>query len=277
MESIFSVIGLAILGSFVGLVGGIVFLFNKKWSDWLSRNSIPFAAGVLLTVSLVGLLPESYHMIGEQAFIVVLLSFLVGYVFEHSMFDIHHHEGHTHQNVKSSIPLVIIGDTIHNFIDGVAIAASYFVSPGLGFVTALSTLLHEVPHEIGDFGILLKAGWEKKKILLVNVLSASTTILGALFVIYISRDTTITGYLLGIASGLFLYLGASDFLPHLHEGEENSKINMIYLLAGVFIMLLTFAAVPHNHPENDTTNSDVHSDEQTSLKNDQDSIHLYEQ
>jgi len=264
MNDVISVLGLAVIGSFIGLIGGIVFLYNKRWSVWLSENSVPFAAGVLLTVALVGLLPEAVHAIGETAYIVVLLAFLGGYLFEHIFFDIHHHEGHSHNNFKSSVPLVIVGDTIHNFIDGVAIAASYYVSPGLGLVTAVSTLLHEIPHEIGDFGILLSAGWKKKNVLLANIASASTTLLGALFVILFTQNESIVGGMLAIASGLFLYLGSSDFLPHVHEGKENSKKNVWYLLVGVAVMLLTFMAIPHTHGDEESIHDASASSEQTS-------------
>lgn len=270
MNEVFSVLGLAVIGSFIGLMGGVVFLYNKRWSAWLSENSVPFAAGVLLTVALVGLLPEAVHSVGESAYIIVLLAFLGGYLFEHMFFDIHHHVGHTHNNFKSSVPLVIVGDTIHNFIDGVAIAASYYVSPGLGLITAVSTLLHEIPHEIGDFGILLKAGWKKTSVLYVNIASAATTLLGALFVIFFTQNENVIGILLAIAAGLFLYLGSSDFLPHVHGGKENSKKNVLYLLIGVAIMLVTFMAVPHSHGGEESDHHDhdhAHIDE-TSVVND---------
>lgn len=247
MNEMIFIFALAALGSVVALLGGVFFLFSKKWSDFLATYSVPFAAGVLLSVSLVGLLPEALHMMGEEAFTVVLFSFLAAYLFEHFVFDIHHHEGHTHSVVKRSIPLVIVGDTIHNFIDGVAIAATYFASPGLGIITTLSTFLHEVPHEIGDFGILLKAGWKRKKIFLVNFLSASATFLGAGFVLFLSPSETVSGFLLAVAAGLFLYLGASDFLPHIHEGQKNNKNGIVALILGVAIMLFSFTAVPHSH------------------------------
>ena len=149
--------------------------------------------------------------------------------------------------MEVSIPLVILGDTIHNFIDGVAIAATYLINPGLGVVTTISTFLHEVPHEIGDFGILLKAGWKKSSIILVNVVSASTTLAGAAFVYFFASGEVIIGTLLAIAAGLFLYLGASDFLPHIHENGISRKKGVLALLLGVLLMLASFSVVPHSH------------------------------
>lgn len=248
MINLFHLFLLALLGSIIALIGGFAFLFNRKWSDILEKNSIPFAAGVLITVSLVGLLPESVDLLGESAFIIVLVTFMSAYIFEHTFFGIHHHKEHRHgKDFKSAIPLVLVGDTIHNFIDGVAIGASFFITPGLGLITAISTFLHEVPHEIGDFGILLKAGWKRKNILVVNVISASTTIVGAFAVLTFSENSSLLGTLLSISSGIFLYLGASDFLPNIEETKGSQMKHVLPLILGVIAMMLTLMAVPHTH------------------------------
>lgn len=259
MGDLFNILALSFLGSVVALAGGIVFLLKKSWSGWLSSHSVPFAAGVLLTISLVGLLPEAVDVYGERAFGVALLAFLVAYLFENSFFYIHHH-GHDCEHglrYKAAIPLVILGDTIHNFIDGVVIASTYMINPGLGVVTTISTFLHELPHEISDFGILLGAGWKRRDVLIVNVLSASFTIVGSLAVFFWINDPQIIGMLLAVSAGLFLYLGASDFLPHIYSGEISKKQAMIALLVGVVIMFLTIKSVPHSHEEEE------HRDEKT--------------
>ncbi len=236
---------LSLFAGVLALAGGFVFLYNKKLSNWLACYSIGFAAGVLLTVSLMGALPEAFYALGETAFLIALVSFVGAFVFEHVFFGIHHHDDTKHGvNYESSIPLVIIGDTIHNFVDGVAIAASYFISPTLGFVVAASTFLHEVPHEVGDFGILLKAGWGRKKIIIVNILSALTAVLGALFVIFVSNNQVVVGVSLSFSAGLFLYLGASDFLPHIHDRDGKSRKSVLAFLLGVFIMLAVIYAFP---------------------------------
>jgi zinc and cadmium transporter len=241
---------LALLGSLIALAGGVIFLYNKTWSNALEKHSIPFAAGVLITVALLGLLPEASEMIGEKAFLVILISFFCAFLFERLCVDIHHHE-HTHpgQSYRASIPLVIVGDTIHNFIDGVAIGASFLINPGLGLVTALSTFLHEIPHEIGDFGILLKAGWKKTDIIAVNIISASLTIVGAFSIFIFAENTAVIGTLLSISAGIFLYLGAIDFLPHIDEGYKSKVNSIIPLTIGILIMVATLMAVPHEHEE----------------------------
>lgn len=240
---------LAAVGSVLGLVGGLVFLSIKPWSKWLGKYSVPFAAGVLLTVSLVGILPEISEILGEQGFNLVLFAFLASYLFENFVTSLHHHdEDHGHP-VTKSIPLVIFGDTLHNFIDGVAIAAAFLVHPGLGVVTAISTFLHEVPHEIGDFGILLKAGWSKLKIIVVNLLSSLATFLGAAMVLLMSFGEEQVAPLLAVAAGMFLYLGASDFLPSIKTGEEKRQpfMPVVALLLGCIAMIIVFELVPHSH------------------------------
>lgn len=249
MSDLVNIVLLSLLGSVVALIGGMIILSVKKWSKTLAKYSIPFAAGVLLTVALLGLLPEAVHLVGEKSFLVVLVTFLGAYLFEQFFCELHHHDdGHKCKKTKhgQTVSLIVAGDTVHNFIDGVAIAVSYLVNPGLGLVTAVSTLLHEVPHEIGDFGILLKAGWSRKKILLVNLLSALMTLVGALVVYFFGVGELANGYLLAVAAGMFLYLGANDFLPHADEELDKKKAAMVLLL-GVVVMYLTISIVPHGH------------------------------
>lgn len=245
MNDFINLLSLALLGSVIALIGGVVFLFNKRLSSFMEKYSVPFAAGVLVTVSLLGLIPEAEHEIGESAFLTVLLAFIGVYLFEHIFFGIHHHDGE-HSDIKqSSTSLVIVGDTIHNFIDGIAIAVSYFVSPGLGLITALSTFLHEIPHEIGDFGILLKAGWKNKKIIVVNVMSALMTVVGAFSVYLFDENKVLTGQFMAVSAGIFLYLGASDFLPRIEKENGNKLKNLLPLILGCGIIIATILLVPH--------------------------------
>lgn len=237
---------LSLLGSVIALIGGVVFLFNEKWSKLLEKNSVPFAAGVLITVALAGLLPEAHDVSGESVFVYTLLAFFGAYLFENVLFGIHHHEGHEPHH-RASAPLVIVGDTIHNLIDGVAIAASFLVSPGLGLITAVSTFLHEVPHEVGDFGVLLSMGWKKKKIFMVNLFSSLLTVVGAFALLAFNENTALIGSLMSISAGIFLYLGASDFLPKVIEGRKNKFAAISSLLLGVGIMLAVLSLVPHGH------------------------------
>ncbi len=272
MNDLLNILLLASLGSVIALLGGVIFLLVKKWSRILAKFSMPFAAGVLVTTAMLGLLPEAVHMMGQKAFLVALVSFLVAYLFETLFCDLHHHdsEDHDHHHT-SSIPLVIVGDTIHNLIDGITIAAAYFVNPGLGLVTAVSTFLHEVPHEIGDFGILLKAGFSRKKVFLVNLISALSTIVGAMLVYFWMPSQSVLGVLLAVAAGMFLYLGASDFLPKASKGIDGLKAVLVILL-GVGMMYLTLSAVPHSH-DHENQHETHHLEEEHEEHMDDDHLH----
>lgn len=246
MSDLIQIIILTLIASVVALVGGVIFLLVKKWSLVLARYSVPFAAGVMVAVAMLGLLPEAVHLIDEQTFNIGLITFMMAFLFETWFCQLHHHDHNDEHSRQASVPLIIMGDTIHNLIDGVAITASYLVNPGLGLITAISTFLHEVPHEIGDFGILLKMGWRRKKILLVNLISALSTVVGAVGVYFWPGSERLTGVLLAVAAGMFLYLGASDFLPQATQDLKKGRAAIV-LLAGVLIMVLTFSLVPHAH------------------------------
>ncbi|KKS77723.1 MAG: Zinc/iron permease [Candidatus Woesebacteria bacterium GW2011_GWB1_43_14] len=230
---------LTALGSIAGLIGGVFFLVKNSWARALSHNAVPFAAGVLLSVSIINLIPEASELAGDIAFTVVLVSFIASFLFEQFFCHLHHHEGRRN-DLESAIPLVIVGDTIHNVIDGIAIASSYLIEPKFGLVVALATFLHETPHEIGDFGILIKAGYTKQRTFLINLFSALATFPGALLVYFYFKDTPDKiGIFLAISAGIFLYLGASDFLPQVEEDSRIPGIRKYFLvILGALVMYL---------------------------------------
>lgn len=223
MNPLIAILLLSFIGSVSGLVGGVIFLLKKEWARTLSKYAVPFAAGVLLSVSLLHLLPEAVHLTGETAYFIVLIALLSSFFFEQYFAHLRHHEDRKHTMTKASAPLVIFGDTIHNFIDGVAIASAYLIDPYFGLVVTLSTFLHETPHEIGDFGVLMSAGWSRSKTFIANIFSATATFPGALLVFFFLRDAhDKIGILLAFSAGIFLYLGASDFLPEVGEEEKGT-------------------------------------------------------
>jgi len=124
MNELTNILLLAFVGSVAGLIGGVLFLINKKWASLLCKYAVPLAAGVLLSVSLLHLFPESVEIMGASAFVWVTGSFLASFLFEFFFAHLHHHDGDAHHgHGGAAAPLVIFGDTIHNFIDGVAIAS----------------------------------------------------------------------------------------------------------------------------------------------------------
>lgn len=247
--------GLAFLGSVVGLIGGLLLIINKKWAKIVSTYSIAFAAGVLIAVSLADLLPEAVHQLGETAYLYVLLAFLAGFLLEQWLDHFHHHdhtigdkEPNTPGKRSTLVPLIVLGDTIHNFIDGVTIAAAYLANPGLGFTVAVSTLLHEIPHEVGDFGIMLHAGYSKVRVVLINFLSALSTFVGvALVLIFSEQAEQLLGVFLAVAAGMFIYIAGTDLLPKVTKSDSNRLAKTIVLFLGVLIMMVVGLIIPHSH------------------------------
>lgn len=254
MSDLETLLLLAFIGSVAGLIGGLVLIFKRNWAKGLASVSIPLAAGVLLAVSLLDLLPEAVEEVGESAFMVVLVVFVALFLVEKFIFYLHHHhdvDDHDHGDHKSghpetAVPMVILGDTIHNFLDGVAIAAAYMVDPTLGWIVAFSTFLHETPHEIADFGILLARGWSRQKAIIVNFLSALATFPGALITYYVAGDIEgAVGILLAVAAGLFLYVAATDFLPEVgHASRKGAVKQTAFLLLGVIIIVAVSMLLP---------------------------------
>lgn len=248
MNPLVDILILASIGSLAGLIGGVVFLVRKDLARTLCKYAVPFAAGVLLSVSILHLLPEAAHEIGESAYVYVLAALLAAFLFEQYFAHLHHHEHHKRSDLKSSVPLVIFGDTIHNFIDGVTIAAAYLANPTFGVIVAFASFLHETPHEIGDFGILMSAGWSRRKTFVANFFSALATFPGALFVYFFTdRAESSIGILLAISAGVFLYLGASDFLPEV--GEEERGVSTLKKLAVLLLGALAMYALTFITPQ----------------------------
>ncbi|MBI2267865.1 MAG: ZIP family metal transporter [Candidatus Blackburnbacteria bacterium] len=247
METLLPVFGLATLGSLAGLLGGLIILSQKALGKTISTHAIPFAAGVLLGVSFLDVLPEAIDHTGvELGLQVVLIVIISAFFFEQFLLHLHHHEKSGGSSLKASLPLVVAGDTIHNFMDGVAIAASYLVNPAFGLVVAVATFLHEIPHEMGDFSLMIKAGWSRLKVMAVNIFSALATYLGVAFVfLFQNFSEKNLGVLLAIAGGLFLYIGASDLLPELEEEKRNNHwYQALLLISGVIIVWIFNQVLP---------------------------------
>lgn len=252
---ILQVIFWTLVGSVFSLVGGVALLGNKMLRDKAIRYGLPFGAGALLAAAFLSLLPEALE--GSDAHSVALYAlggFLVFFVLERLLGWFHHHESHHHdkahgQRDKTHQALVIIGDTLHNAIDGVAIGAAFLVNPAAGIGTALAVAAHEIPQEIGDFSILLGKGMRPRNVILVNVLSALATVVTALATYLLGGAADFNpALLLAVAAGFFIYIAASDIIPDIHEkprGEGNAQAVM--LLIGVVVIGAIISLAPHEH------------------------------
>jgi zinc and cadmium transporter len=245
-----------LIGSVFSLIGGILLLYKEKTMLKYSHFLAAFAAGTLLGTVFFDLLPEAINEAEQVSsklgitiniFFWTLLGFLSFFLLERFIHWFHHHQhDYGEETVKPTVPLIIASDTVHNFIDGVVIASTFLVSIPLGIVTTLAVAVHEIPQEIGDFGILLHKGMKRKKIIIVNVLSALTALLGALLAYWLGeRIEAALPVLLAITAGFFIYIAASDLIPEIHhenrKGFAIAETSLMFLGVGtiwIFITLL---------------------------------------
>lgn len=217
--------------SLISLVGVFFLSFKEKTLENLLEVFISFACGSLLGDAFLHVLPESLQQIGDRTFLLIALSFLIFFALEKFFYWRHCHDEHC--EIHPFTYLNLMGDTIHNFIDGTIIAASYLASFSLGLSTTLAVIFHEIPQEIGDFSILIYGGMKKKTAILFNFLSALSAVLGALTVYFFAKQVSgLTPYFLPFAAGNFLYLAGTDIIPELHEkGKHSLKASILQFLA----------------------------------------------
>ena len=229
-----------LIGSILSLFGSLFLLLKQKITEDFSQKLISFAAGALIATAFLDLLPEAAELKeGPQIFLFSLLGFVSFFFAEKYIRLFHYHHGH---GEKPSTLLVLAGDGIHNFVDGVAIAVAFLVSIPLGIVTTIAVASHEIPQEIADMGVLLANGLPKARALIFNFLSAITALIGAIAAFLLAGK--LEGYLyifLAVAAGHFIYIAASDLIPELHEksrGKRDIGSILIFVL-GILIIYLS--------------------------------------
>lgn len=207
---------------------------------------ISIAVGALLGDALIHLIPEALENSANATLtsVLIIVGVLIFFVVE-KFLHWHHHEDDTEKNHIHPVgKLILFSDGIHNFVDGMIIAASFMVSVPVGLATTLAVILHEIPQEVGDFAVLLHSGYTKSQALWFNFLSALTSVLGAVFLFTIGGMTeSVTAWFVPIAAGGFIYIAVADLIPELHKTKEvrYSIQQIIAVVLGVTVMIsLTF-------------------------------------
>ncbi|MFH0864354.1 MAG: ZIP family metal transporter [Candidatus Gottesmanbacteria bacterium] len=235
------------LGSIASLIIAATLLIKKGFIETRIPWLVAFAAGAMLSAAFFDLLPEAHReaLSFDTASNFVFFGIVVFFFLERSLLWYHHHacpEGDDCAGTKPTASLIISGDALHNFLDGVTIAASFLVSFQLGTVTALAVFFHEIPHEIGNFGVLLDSGLSKRSALVYNILSGIVAFIGA-FAAYYFLDVfrVFIPYLVAFAAGNFIYIAASDLIPELHSHfkKEAALSQTLSFIIGIVLILLT--------------------------------------
>lgn len=225
------------LGSAISLVGGSLLFLTKKRRERAITYAMPFGAGALLAAAFLDLLPESFNLADPESLLVwTLAGFTLFFLMERSASWFHHHHEHMlgAKNHSKNI-MVMIGDLLHNIIDGIAIGAAFLVNPATGFITTLAVSAHEIPKELGTFGILLSRGWKDRRVLKANILTAVGTLVAASATYWLGSAVHMpVAELLALTSGLFIYIAASDIIPDIHEQPHKiGTIQALVLVAGI--------------------------------------------
>lgn len=223
-----------ILISAVPLIALIAIKIKQPLLEKITHLLVSFSVGALLGNALLHLVPEAFEEIGDAkiAALFVIIGILIFYTIEQFLRWRHCHEATNEQHQHPVAVINVIGDTVHNFLDGILIFSSFAISPEIGWATVFAVFLHEVPQEIADFGVLLHAKWSIKKILLANLLSASAAVIGVIFGNVLAEIfTSFEAYAVAITAGGFLYIACTDLLPDLHEkGAVVTKERLVQLL-----------------------------------------------
>jgi zinc and cadmium transporter len=241
VSTFFIALGLSLLGGFGGLVvaSGILLISDSiraRLVPWL----VSYAVGALLGVSMLAILPETLDTLSPSTvFGTLLAGILLFFVLEKLVLWRHCHTHDCEVHDGSVLP-VVVGDAFHNFVDGAVIAAAVMTSVPLGLSTAVAVAAHEIPQEVGDFAILLHAGYSRSKALLLNVLSAAASAVGAIAAFFAFDGLpNMLPYFLVLAAASFLYVAMADLIPGLHRGRTDAgSLRQILLIAAGIATIL---------------------------------------
>jgi len=240
ITTLFWIIGSSLLMCGLSMVGAATLSLSDKALQRLLLPLVALSAGSLLGGAFFHMIPESVEKTGSDmvVYIYVVAGFAFFLLMEQLLHWHHCHREDTHCK-KPQTYLILIGDGIHNFIGGIAVAGTFLIDIRLGISTWLAAAAHEIPQELGDFGVLVHGGWSRQKALLLNLMSASTFLLGGVLTFALSFSNWIY-FLIPFAAGNFIYIGASDLVPEVnkHESFLHNILHFCCFSAGIIVLLL---------------------------------------
>jgi len=242
MNALIWAIGATIVVSSISLIGIVTLILKEQFLEKVILLFVGFSAGALIGGAFLHLIPEALEGYSkENVFLYVLIGFSLFFILERVIKWRHCHEKIGECKVHSFTYLNLVGDGLHNFIDGLVIVAAFSVDIKLGVTTTIAVITHEIPQEISDFGVLIYGGLSKTKALFLNFLSALTAILGAIIGYFIStKIDNFSEILLAFTAGGFIYIASSDLIPELHKETKTNKaiLSFVFFLLGLLFMYL---------------------------------------
>ena len=238
MNQLIYIIPTTFIIALIAFIGIFTLALKERLLNQILLFLVSLSAGALMGGAFLHLLPEAVESSTESnIFLFVLIGFILFFIIEKVLHWRHCHKGKCEVHTFSYMNL--IGDTVHNFIDGLIIAASFIVSTPLGFTTSIAIAAHEIPQEIGDFGVLIYGGFEKKKALVINFMVALTVVIGGVIGYFISRSIgRAVTFLLPFAAGGFIYIAATDLIPEIKKEIDikKSMATLLVFICGILIM-----------------------------------------
>jgi len=245
MVLLYAVVSTLIVSS-IALIGITTLYIRPKVLNRLTFLAVGLASGAMFGNALIHLLPGATAIIGSNYAALAALSGIVIFFILEKLLHWHHHDHfdpsehvHSEREVKPLGYLILTSDTAHNFIDGLVIGAAYLVSVEVGIAATIAVILHEIPQELSDYGVLLHAGFSKKKALLTNFGTGLTAVFGAVLVVAVgSASELLVAIISAFAAGMFLYIAGSDLIPELHKvpSRKNSFWQLLMMLLGIALM-----------------------------------------
>lgn len=247
MDTFYWILGSGVVMSIIALVGSITLILKESTLQRIILPLVAFAAGTLIGGAFFHMIPAGIDEYGNNTSFYLWLvgGFTLFFALEQILHWHHHHTevvDHDHIKEKKKEPLtylILIGDGLHNFVGGLAVAGTFLIDIKLGIMAWIAAAAHEIPQELGDFGVLVHGGWKKKQALLFNLLSAITFLIGGLISYYISRSIDVT-FLVPFAAGNFIYIGATDLVPEFkkHDGIKKNLLYFTTFLGGLLLMVI---------------------------------------
>ena len=247
---VYSIVSVLIV-SLISMVGLTAISINHESLKKILIYLVSFSTGALLGDAFIHLLPEAIEESGGMTLTIslsVLIGILLAFVTEKFIHWHHCHHTHTPECLKthhtapiqSFAKMNLVGDSAHNLIDGLIIGGSYLVSFPVGLATTLAVILHEIPQELGDFGILLYGGYSKKRALFLNFITALTALAGVILALLAAKYIPhLTQFLIPFAAGGFIYIAGSDLMPELHKETDSKKsfVQLVTFMLGILVMM----------------------------------------
>ena len=271
MSDLVVVVLASIAAGLLSLSVALFLLGSERFSSKLIKYGTPFAAGVLLMIAYRDLLPEAIAEGGSEVLDATLVAIIVFFLIEKGFKSFHHHheEDKNKQDDTTQGWLFVIGDIFHNLIDGISLGGAFLLGRDTGLVATVALIAHDIPLEVGEFGNQLRVGFTKRQTILRNVLSGSTTVIGAVLTYQIGGDLDIPmGYLYGGIAGFFIYIALSDIVPTIHSSEKvryglQTGFLIFGLIFGGTVSALAhdYIDVGHNHDHHDEEGHDDHDEE----------------